>query len=176
LVNCRPLGETSLPLQLLGLLLCWLLSTLSVLSQVVVRVGSLLWLLRKWLLILLIVLLLIPTLIGLSTIVLPLILREWLPVILLPLIVLPLISTSAVIVSPTLMLMLILVAVVPLIAVAMPVMTGCILIFSSGLVVVSLLAFAGVGPLLAAPLVLLRLLLVAPSVVGLPIVALLLEA
>jgi hypothetical protein len=133
-------------------------------------------LLRGWLLILLIVLLLIPTLIGLSTVVLPLILRKWLSVILLSLIVLPLISTSAVIVSPTLMLMLILVAVVPLIPIARPVMAGCILIFGSALVVVSVLAFAGVGPFLAAPLVLLRLLLVAPSVVRLPIVALLLEA
>jgi hypothetical protein len=75
-----------------------------------------------------------------------------------------------------LMLMLILVAVVPLIPVARPVLTGSILIFSPTLVVVSVLAFAGVGPLLAAPLILLRLLLVAPSVVRLPIVALLLEA
>ena len=113
---------------------------------------------RRWLLILLIVLLLsllIPTLIGLSTVVLPLIFREWLPVILLPLVVLPLISTSAVIVSPTVMLMLILI--VSLIAVARPVMTGgFILIFSSAGVVVSVLAFASVGPLLTGrPLVLL---------------------
>ena len=158
MVACRPLGKIFLPLQLLGLLLCWLLSTLSVLPQVVVRVGSMLLLLRRWLLILLIVLLLsllIPTLIGLSTVVLPLIFREWLPVILLPLVVLPLISTSAVIVSPTVMLMLILI--VSLIAVARPVMTGgLILIFSSAAVVVSVLAFASVGPLLTGrPLVLL---------------------
>ena len=139
----RALGETALPLELLGLWFCWLLSTLSVLSQVVAWVGCLL---RSWLLILLIaLLLLIPTLIGLSTVVLPLILRKWLPVVLLPLIALPLISTSAVIVSPTVvLLMLTLVAEVPLIPIARPVLAGCILIFSSGVVVVSVLALAGV--------------------------------